>query len=101
MGFMSTLVLDYRPFVMGKHLPSEGLARKTFSLSCQKFSGAECRHFGTARKPGLNARGRIPGFWIPNFPTFLRSLRTLRSKALGGKGTSQKTRRKSISLGLG
>jgi len=77
---------------MGKHLPSEGLARKTFSLSCQKFSGAECRHFGTARKPGLNARAGFQdfGFQFPDFFAIfanfaVRSLRRQRNLAKDAK----------------
>jgi hypothetical protein len=73
---------------MGKHLPFQGLARKTFSLSCQKFSGAECRHFGTARKPGLNARAGFQdfGFQIFSLRTFpVKSFRTQRNLAKDAK----------------
>src|SRR5690242_2475149 len=49
------LATHYHPFVMGKQLPSEAPARKSFSLFCHKVSGTfrlspgpGCRDFGSA-----------------------------------------------------
>jgi hypothetical protein len=51
MRLIAVYAADYRPFVMGRHLPWEGVTRKTFTLFCLEVSprkagiSAEARHF--------------------------------------------------------